>query len=66
MDQLNLEISIFDKTLAQTLENAPEADKGKIEEVKALAQRAINLAKMGKAEEAQAVIKQFQSRQNER
>ena len=58
--QLNQEIAIFDKILLDTIKNAPEDDKSDIERVKALATKAINLAKMGKAEEAQQVIKDFQ------
>ena len=60
-EQLNSEIVIFDKILDSTLKNAPEEDKRELEEVKALATKAVNLAKMGKAEEAQNIITQFKN-----
>ena len=61
MDQLNQNIAIFDKTLEESIELAPETDKAKLEEVKALSQRAFNLAKKGDAKEAQEILRRFQN-----
>lgn len=59
--QMNLQMSIFDGVLNEMVKEVPEKDKDKIEEFKALTQRAINLAKEGKTEEAQELIKNFQN-----
>ena len=60
IDQMNEEIAIFGKTLDQSIINAPEGDKTIIQDFKALTTKAFNLAKMGKADEAQALIRSFQ------
>ena len=64
IEQLNGQISTFGLSLDQALLNVPQADKRKIAEAKAVTTKAINLAKMGKAEEAKAVITDFQKLQN--
>lgn len=60
-NQMNIHIRIFDETMSEMIKGVPEKDKGEIEKFKALSQRAINLAKEGKSEEAQELIKNFQN-----
>jgi len=60
IDTMNEEIAIFEKTLDKTISMSPSSDSEIIREYKALTQKAFNLAKMGKADEAQALIRSFQ------
>ncbi len=60
-EQMKQSFSIFEKKIEDALLQAPEEDKKAIEDVKAVTQRAINLAKMGKAEEANKLLKDFQN-----
>lgn len=65
--KLNLELRIFDETMAEAIKGAPEEHKKTIEEIKGLSQKAINLAKNGKVKEAQQIIKDFNNeRKNNR
>ena len=57
--KLNLELRIFDETMAEAIKGAPSTDKNAIEQIKGLSQKAINLAKNGKVKEAQELIKDF-------
>lgn len=50
---------IFETILQEAVKGAPNEDKKKIEEVRQLSINAINLAKQGKIEEAQNLIKKF-------
>ena len=59
-DQMNKNISIFDKTLEEAIAQVPNEDKAQLEEVRALCTRAINLAKKGDAKEAQEILRRFQ------
>lgn len=49
----------FEKMLEATVKGAPEGDKQKIEEIRVLSIKAIELAKQGKGDEAQQLIKNF-------
>lgn len=49
----------FLTVLNETLKNAPEKDQGKVEEVRILTSKVFGLAKQGKVEEAQKIIKDF-------
>jgi hypothetical protein len=64
MEQLKQEINIFDEQLAESIRNAPEEQKSDLEKCKSVVQQAIALAKMGKAEEANELILNFQKSQN--
>ena len=64
IEELRAQINIFGLTVDEALKNAPPEQKGKIAEAKAVTTKAINLAKMGKAEEAKAIITDFQNSQN--
>lgn len=65
--QLQENISIFERQLEEKIKSAPEKDKNKLEDVRALTSQAISLAKTGRVKEAENLIKQFQQRfQNER
>ena len=57
--KLNLELRIFDETMAEAIKGVPDSEKQIVEQVKGLSQRAINLAKNGKIEQAQQIIKDF-------
>jgi len=59
-NQMNLQIRIFDETMVEMVKGVPEEDKEQVEHFRALSQRAINLAKEGKSQEAQELIKNFQ------
>lgn len=59
--QLQNQISIFERNLLLNIQNAPDQDKKKMEELKGMTEQAFNLAKMGKAEEASKLIKDFQN-----
>lgn len=50
---------IFETTLQEAVKGAPNEDKKKIEEVRQLSVKAMNLAKEGKIEEAQNLINTF-------
>jgi hypothetical protein len=50
---------IFEKTIESVMKGAPESDKPKINQIQMLSQKAINLAKQGKLEDAQNLIKNF-------
>lgn len=50
---------IFESILQEAVKGAPNEDKKKVEEVRLLSLKAINLAKEGKIEEAQNLIKIF-------
>ena len=64
MNQLQKEINIFDMQLAKNIEIAPQEDKALMEECRTMVQRAIALAKMGKAEESAELIHNFQKSQD--
>lgn len=59
--QINVQNTIFEQTLQEAVKGAPEEDKRELEKVRVLSIKAISLAKKGKLEEAQDVIKQFQN-----
>lgn len=50
----------FEKMLEMTVKDAPDSDQKKIEEIRVLSKKAIQLAKEGKGDEAQKLIKQYQ------
>lgn len=50
---------IFGSTLQEAIKGAPIEDKDKIDQVRILSLKAIELAKQGKSEEAQQLIKEF-------
>jgi len=60
MAEMKNQISIFDATLQEALKGAPQQDKSQIEELKALCNSAINLAKTGKADAAQELIRNYE------
>lgn len=56
---INQQNTIFEQTLQEAVKGAKEEDKPEIERVRVLSIRAIALAKQGKSQEAQDLIKQF-------
>jgi len=60
-EQLNIQMAIFEKSIQNVKENVDDEEKREIEKLQALSQKAINLAKQGKAVEADELIKQFQN-----
>lgn len=50
---------IFENTIESAMKGAPESDKAKINEIRMLSQKSINLAKQGKLDDAQTLIKNF-------
>lgn len=59
--QLNQQMSILENVMSETLKNAPEENKAEIEKVKALTNKAINLAKQGKMQDVDQIIKYFKN-----
>lgn len=59
--QLKVEMRIFDESINETIRNAPDEDKAKIEEIKKISQKAISLAQQGKINEANELIKDFRN-----
>lgn len=59
--QINLQVQILDTTFSDLLKNLPQDEANEVDKLKALTQKAINLAKQGKAEEAQELIRNYQN-----
>lgn len=60
VQQMKNQTRDFERMLELTVKGAPEADKQKIEQIRLLSIKAIELAKQGKSDEAQQLIKQFE------
>lgn len=60
LEQIQNQTRIFEGVIDNVLENAPNGDKQEIQGVQILMKKALNLAKQGKGEEAQKIIKDFQ------
>jgi len=61
IDQINVQSRIFENTIQQALMGAPEGDKKQIEGLKTLMANVTKLAKEGKINEAQNLVKEFQN-----
>lgn len=59
--QLDSQIGLINATISETLKNANESEKPEIENIMALTTKAINLAKQGKSDQAQELIKTFEN-----
>ena len=59
IEEINNQNRIFEQTIESAMKGAPESDKKEIEKIRILAKKAISLAKQGKSDEAQNLIKQF-------
>lgn len=59
LQEIQNQTRIFENVMQNVLENAPEGDKTKIQDVQLLMTKALNLAKQGKGDEAQQLIKNF-------
>ena len=59
IEEINNQNRIFEQTIDSAMKGAPESDKKEIEKIRILAKKAISLAKQGKSDEAQNLIKQF-------
>ena len=59
VEETKTQSRIFEQILQETVKGVDESQKAKIAEVQLLAKKAINLAKQGKGEEAQSLIKTF-------
>lgn len=57
--QLNSQIRLVGDVLAETLRDAPEEHKREVEELQALMTKSINLAKQGKTEKVNDIIKKY-------
>lgn len=58
-EEINNQNRIFEQTIESAMKGAPEEDKPAINRLRMLAKKAIALAKEGKSEEAQQIIKDF-------
>ena len=56
---LKQELKTFDVFLQELSKNAPDNDKKTVAELRSVTEQAFNLAKMGKADEAQELIHKF-------
>jgi len=61
IEEMKRQNRIFDATLQEALKGAPDSDKKEIQAVQVLSLKVINLAKEGKTNEAQNLIKEFQN-----
>lgn len=61
IQQIKNQNRIFETILHEAVKGAPNEDKSKIEEVRMMSKKVIDLAKQGKSEEAQQMIKDFQN-----
>lgn len=61
IQQIKNQNRIFETILHEAVKGAPNEDKSKIEEVRMISKKVIDLAKQGKSEEAQQMIKDFQN-----
>lgn len=59
--QMQRQMRLLDSTFSEMMVNLPEDEAKKVEKLKVLTNKAIQLAKQGKADEAQNIIKEFQS-----
>ncbi|AHK11387.1 hypothetical protein F132_41 [Flavobacterium sp. phage 1/32] len=59
--QMELELAKFDKVFEEVIKGVPEDQKGQIEKVKIISNKAIQLAKEGRQEEANELIKTIQN-----
>lgn len=57
--EINNQNRIFGELIDNAMKGAPDQDKPEISKLKLMATKAINLAKQGKSEEAQTLIKNF-------
>ena len=57
--EINIQNRIFGELIDNAIKGAPDQDKPEISKIKLIATKAINLAKQGKAEEAQTLIKNY-------
>lgn len=59
--QMNLQMKIVDQTFDEMTQKLPEDEAKEVAKLKALNKRAVALAKEGKAEEAQELIKNYRN-----
>lgn len=59
--EINQQNRIFEQILNDVVKGAPKEDQAKVDEIRLLSLKAINLAKQGKNDEAQKLIKDFQN-----
>ena len=59
--QMNLQVQMLDKTFAELLKSLSKEDANEVDKLKSLTQKAISLAKQGKAAEAQEIITNYQN-----
>lgn len=57
--QMKLEMKVMDKTFDEMTQKLPEEEAKEVANLKALNKKAIALAKEGKADEAQEIIKNY-------
>lgn len=60
IDQIKIQTRNFEQLMEQSVKSVPDADKQKVEEIRVLSIKAFELAKQGKGDEAQQLIKKFQ------
>lgn len=59
--QLDSQLDLLNETIAETLRQADDSEKSEIEKIQALTTKAINLAKMGKADQVNDLINNFKN-----
>lgn len=65
LKEVNKQNRIFENIIDSALKGAPESDKSEINKIRILSQQAVNLAKQGKLDDAQNLIKNFKSHGNQ-
>jgi hypothetical protein len=59
--QMNMQVAVLDKTFAELLKKLPQDEANEVDRLKSLTQKAIRMAKDGKADEAQELIRNYQN-----
>ncbi len=61
VEEMKKQIRVYEQTMEATVKNAPDDQKKELESVRLMSIRALNLAKQGKSDEANQLIKDFRN-----
>ncbi len=59
IEETKVQNRIFENLLQEAIKGAPEEDKNQVQKIQVFANKVLSLAKEGKQEEAQSLIKDF-------
>lgn len=61
VEEMKRQIRLYEQTMETMVKTAPDDQKTELESVRLMSIRALNLAKQGKSDEAQQLIKDFKN-----